>query len=124
MAVIGKTKGRDQGSVVREHRSRNLRRQQIGDRLAAADQAGVVAFYQHLGGAEAGVVVGALRHAVGARVEQSDQIAGLDGGELAIAGEEVAGLADRADDIDDSGAAGLLGALERSRGAPGRARGG
>ena len=60
------------------------------------------AFNQHLGGTQAGVVVRALRHAVGAGIEQSDEIAGLERLELAIAGEEVAGLADRAHHVDDA----------------------
>ncbi len=79
---------------------------------------------QHLGRTQAGVVVGALRHAVGAGIEQRNQVAGLDGRELAVAGEEVAGLADRADYIHDARPARRAGARAQSRDAPGRAPGG
>ena len=51
---------------------------------------------------EAGVVVRAFRHAVGAGVEDGKQVSWLDGREFAVTGEEVARLADRADDIDDA----------------------
>ena len=46
-----------------------------------------------------------MRHAVGASVEERYQVARLNGRELAVVGEEVAGLADRAYDIDDAGTA-------------------
>ncbi len=59
---------------------------------------------QDLGGAGPGVVVGAQAHAVGTGVEDGKEIAGLGWGEFAIAGEEVAGLADRTDDVDRPGA--------------------
>ena len=55
---------------------------------------------QDFGGTGAGVVVRGLAHAVGSGVEEDDEVAGFDGGEGAVAGEEVAGLADGADDVD------------------------
>src|SRR5580692_5252691 len=80
----------------------HFRGEQIGNGFSAANEAGPSPFDQHLGGARPGVVVGALRHAVGAGIEQSHQIAGFYGGEHAVAGEEVAGFAHRADDVQDA----------------------
>jgi len=51
--------------------------------------------------AGAGVVVGGLGHAVGSGVEEDYEVVGFDGGESGVAGEEVSGLADGADDIYD-----------------------
>ena len=53
-------------------------------------------------GARTRVVVGALRHAVRAGIEQGDEIAGLDGRKLAVARKKVARLANRTHHIDDA----------------------
>lgn len=52
-----------------------FRREEIVQCLAAADEAGAIAFDQDLGGTDARVVVRAEAHAVGAGVEQGDEIA-------------------------------------------------
>ena len=55
----------------------HFRGKQIGNGFSAADEAGLSAFDQHLGGARPGVVVGTLRHPLGTGIEQSQQVAGL-----------------------------------------------
>src|ERR1035437_649428 len=82
--------------------SKPLRRQQVGHGFAAADKPGLRAFYENLRGTEAGVVVRALRHAVGAGVEQGHQVTGLQGLELAVAGKKIACLADRPHHVHDA----------------------
>ena len=63
---------------------------------------------EDFGGTGTGVVVGAEAHAVSAGVEDGEEVAGFGGGEDAVAGEEVAGFADRAYDVDRLAAGGLL----------------
>jgi hypothetical protein len=52
---------------------------------------------------DAGVVVGGEGHAISSGVEQDGEVAGAELGEGAVAGEEVPGLAHRADDIGSLG---------------------
>jgi DNA-binding winged helix-turn-helix (wHTH) protein len=70
--------------------------------LAAANEGSFPAVDQNFGRTETAVVVGALRHAaeLGSGVEDGEQIAWLNGRKLAVACEEVTGLADRAYDVD------------------------
>jgi len=72
---------------------------QVAGGFAAADEAGGAAADQDLRGAAAGVVVRSQGHAVGAGVEQGDQVADGERRHLAVAREHVAALADRPDDI-------------------------
>ena len=91
------------------------RREQLGGEkvahgFAAADEFGFGVVDEDFGGTGAGVVVGGQGHAVGSGVEQRDEVAGYDGGERAVAREEVSRLADGTHDIGGKGglSAGLL----------------
>jgi hypothetical protein len=68
--------------------------QEVAHGFAAPDEVSDGAVYEDFGGAGAGVVVGGLAHAVGAGVEEEDEVSGFDWWEWAVAGEEVSGLAD------------------------------
>ena len=63
------------------------------------------AAHQHLRHEAAGVVGAGLDRPVGARAHHGDQVAGLHRGHLAVEGEIVAALADRADHVGDECAA-------------------
>ena len=78
----------------------NFLGEEIVEGFAAADEVSLPSVDEELGGAGAGVVVRGLAHAVGAGVEQEEEVAGSEGRKGAIVGEEVAGLADGADDVD------------------------
>jgi len=90
--------------------SSDIRGEQVLCGFAAADEASAFAFDQHLGGAWAGVVVRGERLAVGSGIEDGDEVAGLDGGKLAVVREEVSGFADRANYVAVSLRADLRGA--------------
>ncbi len=84
--------------------------EEVADGFAATDEFGFGAVDEDFGGAGAGVVVGGEGHAVGSGVEEEDEVAGFDGGEGAVAGEEVSGLADWADDVGGDASTSLLAA--------------
>src|SRR5690606_35699128 len=73
--------------------------------LAAAHLEGLLAIHQHLRGAAAAVVVGAHDETIGTGRAHGQQIA-FGQGQFAVLGEEVAGLADRPDDVVAAGLAG------------------
>src|SRR5450432_4700481 len=77
-----------------------LKCHKIGDRFALSYQAAFFAVHQDFRGARAGVVVRRQRHAIRTGVEDGEKIAFLRWRQFAIAGEEVATLADGPNDID------------------------
>ena len=77
---------------------------QLGYRLAATHFKRLITVHQHLGGTAAGVVVGAHDKPVGTGRMHGQQITFFQG-QLTILGQEVAGLADRADDVVGAGCA-------------------
>src|SRR5271155_3858582 len=78
----------------------NFLGEEIAHSFAAANKSGVRTLYEDFCGTGARVVVGGLGHAVSSGVEENDEIVRLDGRKHAVAGEEVSGLADRADYVD------------------------
>ena len=58
-----------------------------------------VAFDEHFGWAHASVVVGTEGETVGSGVQDCEEFSGFCGWQSAIAGEEIAGFADGADDV-------------------------
>ena len=94
--------GMESGDRVPKHRDRRYSRSRAtrssSDWRLRMTRASV-AVDQDLGGHRAGVVVGGHGESVGAGAHQGDDIALLEVGDLAVLAEEVAGLADRADDI-------------------------
>src|SRR5687767_12240420 len=88
------------GDAASDAGQRFLVAQELVDRLAAPDYLVRRAADQDLGGARPGVVVGGHREAVGAGGADAEQLAALEQRQLAVAGEEVAALADRTDHID------------------------
>src|SRR5215207_6072524 len=84
---------------VLEERRDQLALHQVGMALALAHDGPPVAPDEDLGGAGAGVVVGGHREAVGAGAHDVEQVALPGIGQLAVAGEVVAALAHRADQV-------------------------
>src|SRR5439155_835360 len=78
----------------------DLGRGQVLERLAAADEARGPLLHQGLGGAGPHVVRRGHREPVGPRVAHREQLARDHGGKVAIAGQEVGGLAHGAHDVD------------------------
>jgi hypothetical protein len=71
----------------------------VGGGFALPHQPRLIAADQHLGGAAAGVVVAGHAHRIGAGREDGD-VRSRAHGERPVAAEPVAGLADRADDVE------------------------
>src|SRR4051812_7901415 len=95
------------GSRKRRLSSRNLLAgKQFLERFAAPHQVRRGTLDQHLRGAGPGVVIRAHRHAIGAGREDGEQVA-LARREPPLLGEEVGALADRSDDVVNSGCAAL-----------------
>ena len=67
-------------AFLRRSLGEDLGLEEVFEGLAAADESGFAALDEDLGGAGAGVVVGAEGHAVGAGVEDEDEVARLHGG--------------------------------------------
>src|ERR1700752_223956 len=78
----------------------SLPRHQVFVRLPAAHDRVPVAVDQNLGGARSRVVVGRHDEAVGAGAPYRPEVFLVDAGQLAILGEKVARLTDRADYVD------------------------
>ena len=71
--------------------------------LAFADDGPPVSLYQHLGGAGPGIVVRGHRKAVGSGAREGQQVPLGGVGEVAVAGQVVAALADGTDEVGGGG---------------------
>src|SRR3989344_9111706 len=72
--------------------------EQLGYRLTATHFKCLITVHQHFGGAAAGVVVGTHDKPIGASRMHGQQVTFFQG-KLTLLGQEIAGLADRADDV-------------------------
>src|SRR5438094_770570 len=84
----------------------DFRGQQILHLFTAANEAMLLPFHQHFGRTESRVVIRTLRHAVGARIEQRQEVARFHRLHHPVTRKEVPGLADRSNHIDCSCPAG------------------
>jgi hypothetical protein len=88
--------GEGSGSGVREG---EFGFEEVGERLAAADEAKLGPIDEDLGGEGVGIVVGRHREPVRPRAEDREEVAARDGREEPVAREEVSCFADGTDDV-------------------------